>query len=56
MSVSVNQEQFINKVQAGEYEMQRSDEVLKMDENKTLRSIVKVLFRNVRSGLELVKR
>ena len=39
MSVSVNQENFINKVQAGEYEMQRSDEILNMDENKTLRSV-----------------
>ena len=39
MEVYVDQENFVKKVCAGEYEMNGADERLNMDENKTLRSL-----------------
>ena len=39
MEVYVDQENFVKKVDAGEFEMKDADERLNMDENKTLRSL-----------------
>ena len=39
MEVSADQADFSNKIGAGEYEVKSSDEILDMDENKTLRSL-----------------